>query len=100
MTIQPPRNGHRYQVLSYERVSKEEAQTGSFTFETQSLRIRDKLDQLFGHHRYEIRSFRDDGLSGGYGPEPTGVERRTRKSLKLVEAELKTGSYDCLIVYS
>jgi site-specific DNA recombinase len=95
-----PKNGIRPIGIAYQRVSKEEAATGSFTFETQTQRIREKLDQIYGRGKYDLKEFRDDGISGAYGPAPTGVERRTRPTLTHLVEELETGTYDFLIVYS
>ena len=88
----PPRNGYRHQVLAYQRVSREEAQTGGFTFQTQSARIRERMDSLYGPGNYDLEVLKDDGLSGAFGPEPTAVERRTRPTLKVVAAKLASGS--------
>lgn len=99
-TGKPPKNGYRYRILSYQRVSREEAASGSFTFETQTLRIRETLERRYGAGAFDLEELRDDGISGGYGPEPTGVERRTRPTLKTIAAKLRTGGYDCLVIYN
>ncbi len=95
----PPRDGARYKVIVYLRVSKDDALTGSFTFETQRKRIAEMLDRRYGSGNYLTEELVDDGLSGGYGPEATGVERRTRPSLKTLTQKLQSRAYDCLIVY-
>ena len=95
----PPKDGVRYKVIAYVRVSNEEARTGSHTFETQGDRIRERLDELFGPGNYELVTLRDDGVSGGYGPQATGVEKRVRKTLRQLQQELRTGTYDVFIVY-
>lgn len=98
--VPPPKNGHRYKVLAYLRVSREEEQTGSHTFQTQQLRIGEKLDALLGGPtQYETVLLKDDGVSGGYGPQATGIEKRVRKTLRQVQDELHTGAYDLFIVY-
>ncbi len=94
----PPRNGHRYQVIAYLRVSHD-LQEGNFTFDTQLSRIREKLDRVYGRDRYDLEVYQDNGLSGGYGPSPTGVQKRTRPTLRELEAKLTSGQYDCLAVY-
>ena len=96
--ISIPRNGSRYQVLAYLRVSNA-LQQDNHTFETQEKKIREKLDDRYGSGRYEIKIYKDDGLSGGYGPMPSGIEKRTRPSLKAMEQDIKSGLYDALIVY-
>jgi site-specific DNA recombinase len=98
--LNAPKNGDRYRALSYQRVSRDSEETGSHTFETQSQRIRERLDDICGRGGYDLVELADDGVSGGYGPEPTGIERRTRPTLKKLVNELKTGRYDLLIVYS
>jgi site-specific DNA recombinase len=95
-----PRNGTRFKVLAYQRVSVHEDQTGSHTFETQNQRIREKLDVLYGAGNYDYREITDNGLSGAYGLVPTPVQRKTRRSLKVIADELLKGNYDCFIVYS
>ena len=94
-----PRNGYRYRVLSYQRVSKEKETTGSHTFETQTLRIRQKLDETFGLDRYDLVEVSDDGLSGAYGFRPTGRMKKTRPSLQRIKAELLGGTFDAFVVY-
>ena len=94
-----PRNGYCYRVLSYQRVSKEKETTGSHTFETQTLRIRQKLDETFGSDRYDLVEVADDGLSGAYGFRPTGRIKKTRPSLQHIKTELLGETYDAFIVY-
>jgi site-specific DNA recombinase len=96
----PPRNGHRYHVLAYQRVSMHEDRTGGHTFETQSLRIGEKLDQLYGEDGYDLEMLTDNGISGAYGLTPTGRQKRTRPSLRAIADKLGSGLYDCFIVYS
>ncbi len=95
-----PRNGHRFKVLQYERVSQDDEKTGSFTFETQPERIRQWLDNNLGLGNYDVIVYRDNGVSGGYGPEATGVEKRTRSTLREIAEKLRTKEFDILIVYS
>lgn len=95
-----PRNGFRFKVLAYQRVSVHEDQTGSHTFETQSQRIREKLDVLYGVGGYDLETLTDNGISGAFGVVPTGVQRKTRPSLRTITDKLGTSSYDCLIVYN
>jgi DNA invertase Pin-like site-specific DNA recombinase len=94
-----PRNGHRYQVVTYIRVSHE-LQSDNHTFETQILRIREKLDARYGPDNYDIKAYQDEGLSGGYGPEKTRLQKRTRPTLKQIAADLDSGAYDCLAFYA
>ena len=49
-----PRNGLRYQVLAYLRVSND-LQQDNHTFETQENRVREKLDDRYGVGRYDIK---------------------------------------------
>lgn len=99
LSLKAPKNGHRYLVLSYQRVSRDSGETGSHTFETQSRRIRECLETLCGSTPFDVVEFDDDGLSGGYGPEPTPLERRTRPGLKELVAQLRTRKYDLFMVY-
>ena len=84
------RRNRPVRVLAYMRVSKQEEVTGSFTFETQRLRIKEKLDQHYGVDHYTLETLLDNGVSGGYGARPTGVERRTRPTMEIVEEKLKS----------
>ena len=97
--IPAPKNGARHQVIAYYRVSKREAFSGSHTLDTQETRIRQYLDQRLGAGSYDVKPFSDDGVSGGYGPHPTGSEKRTRPTLAEISALLLTGKYDIFIVY-
>ena len=94
-----PRSGGRFRVLAYMRVSRDEAVTGSHTFETQETRIREKLDRTYGSGRYDLLLIKDDGISGGYGLEPMFHEKKVRPELKRVQEELATGQYDAIAVY-
>jgi site-specific DNA recombinase len=95
-----PRNGFRFNVLAYMRVSVNEERTGSHTFETQRERIRQKLDAVYGLDSYDIEVLTDNGISGAYGPVPTVLQRGTRESLRQIQTKLLSGRYDCLIVYN
>ncbi|HEY3411730.1 MAG TPA: recombinase family protein [Armatimonadota bacterium] len=97
--LTPPRDGSVYRVGAYVRVSVDDERNGSHTFETQRARITEKLDRIYGKGNYVADEFIDNGLSGGYGPEPTGSEKRTRPGFKKFETALKTGAYDAMIVY-
>jgi DNA invertase Pin-like site-specific DNA recombinase len=99
LTTLPPKNGNTFLVLIYLRVSMDDTRTGSHTFETQMQRIVERLDATYGPGNYEAVTLQDNGVSGGYGPQPTGVEKRTRPGLQKVVAELATGRYDGFIVY-
>src|SRR3954470_22983934 len=94
-----PKDGICYRVLAYMRVSKEEKKTKSHTFETQRQRIDERLLQKFGLGNFEVEYLIDDGLSGGYGPTKTGLEKRVRKTLRTMQQKLHSGAYDLLIVY-
>jgi site-specific DNA recombinase len=96
--IGQPRNGDRYKVLAYLRVSHARAED-NHTFETQRERIVEKLNRLYGADCYDMEVMEDDGLSGAYGPAATGVEKRIRKSLPVIEAKLCSGQYDCFAIY-
>ncbi len=95
-----PRDGHRIQVLAYQRVSTNDDHSGSHTFETQSLRIREKLDQHYGVDGYDLEVLTDNGISGAYGLTPTGRQKRVRPTLRLIADKLASGSFDCFIVYN
>src|SRR3712207_5839435 len=98
--LKAPKNGVRYKVLSYQRLSISSEESGSHSFETQSQRITERLEELCGATGYDLLELKDDGRSGGYGPVATRLERRTRPTLKQLVEELETGTYDVLIVYS
>lgn len=97
--IEAPRNGVRYCIHSYQRVSKEENLTGSHTFETQTLRIRQALDERFGKDNYDLVETVDDGLSGAYGFRPSARVKQIRPKLGEIKKELLTRKYDAFIVY-
>jgi DNA-binding NarL/FixJ family response regulator len=80
------------------RVSND-LQNDNHTFETQESLIRRKLDSVYGAGSYDIKFYQDEGLSGAFGPRPTGVEKRTRPNLVLIENDLRSGSYDAMAVY-
>lgn len=96
----PPRNGLRHQALIYTRVSREEAATGSHTLATQGTRVRETFDRLLGRGNYDAVEYRDDGLSGALGADPTAMERRTRKTLQTIRAEVLSGKWDYLGIYA
>jgi site-specific DNA recombinase len=86
-------------VVSYLRVSHD-LQADNYTFETQEKRVREKLDSHYGPNTYDLTIYKDDGLSGGFGPVATGIQKRTRPTLRKLEQEIKGGCYDCLAVYN
>lgn len=98
-TLLPPRNGHRYEVVAYLRVSHN-LQADNYTFETQKSRIEEKLDHHYGSGRYNLTVYQDDGLSGAFGPVASGIQNRTRPQLKQIQQEIKENRYDCLAIYS
>ena len=98
-TFSPPKNGNRYVVVAYLRVSLEEARTGSKTLETQEARVREYLHRQFGLNNIELLIYKEDGGSGGYGPEKTGIEKRTRPVFKKATNRVKEGDCDIWIVY-
>lgn len=93
-----PRDGRVFRVLTYLRVSREAAED-NHTFETQRQRIAEKLDAVYGPSCWEAEEFCDDGISGAYGPRATGLERRTRPTLRLLQEKIVSGRYDALVVY-
>ena len=95
-----PKNGARYRVAIYERVSRPTSVTGSHTFETQMPRIVEMLDRRLGSGRYEVVCFGEDGQSGGLGPAPTGTQRRVRPDLVRLKEALETRAFDFLAFYS
>ena len=94
-----PRNGLRFRVLGYMRVSLDEATTGSHTFETQEQRIRETLDRRYGVGQYDLELEKENGLSGSYGFEPTAQQKKVRPLFAKVKKMLETGEYDSFVVY-
>lgn len=94
-----PKDGRTYRIVGYIRVSKDELWSGSKTLETQEARIREYLDKCYGQGCYDLRLFRDDGVSGASGLEPTPTQPKTRPSLIEIKALLNSKAYDALIVY-
>ena len=101
--IQPvtrkPHHGELFKIALYCRVSKDDASTGSHTLETQKARELDAADHKFGVGNYTYDLFTDNGLSGGYGHEVTGLQKKTRPTLADIARKLDEGLYDGLIVY-
>lgn len=95
-----PKNGARYRVAIYERVSRPTSITGSHTFETQMPRILEMLDRRLGAGRYKVVCFGEDGQSGGLGPAPSGTQRRVRPDLVRLQKALETHAFDHLAFYS
>ncbi len=98
-SIRLPRNGTQYKILIYCRVSKDDAKTGSHTLETQIVRAVEAADRKFGVGNYTYEILTDDGLSGGYGHEVTGMQKKTRPTLKKIAEMLDTKIYDGFIIY-
>lgn len=94
----PPRNGQRYRVLGYRRVSNERG-SDNYTFDTQEARVIEKLDRHYGRGNYDLELLEDDGLSGHYGPRKTGIQKRVRATLQEIENRLREGSFDAFVVY-
>ena len=95
-----PRDGVRMRFMAYMRVSKDDAITGSHTFVTQELRIRECLDRACGVGNYDLELVRDDGVSGSTALRPTTLEPRVRKSLPGLVEKIASERYDGLIVYA
>lgn len=89
----------RVQVAAYLRVSTD-LQAENHSLETQENRVREKLDSHYGPHAYDLTIYKDDGLSGGYGPIASGIQQRTRPTLKKLGEAILEGRYACLAVYS
>src|SRR5690606_27559310 len=85
------------QVLAYVRVSKDVP--GSHSPESQLGVINKACDTKYGPGTYELHVLEDSDISGGYGPTPTGVERRTRKTLQLISERVLARRYDAMVVY-
>jgi len=86
-------------IIGYLRVSKERDSTGSFTFETQENRIRQSLDLKYGKGKYTLTFIQDDGLSGGLGMTPTGVQSKVRPSLQRIADIVRANECTGVIVY-
>ncbi len=99
LTTRKPKNGVLFNVIAYVRVSKDDELTGSHTLETQLARIREICDRKFGPGGYTFEMFQDDGISGGYGHAPTGMQKKTRPTLTRIAERLATGRYDALAFY-
>jgi len=95
-----PKNGGRFRVLAYLRVSVAEARTGGHTLETQQARLAQKFDQVYGAGRWDMEVRQDDGVSGGLGIRPTRVSRKIRPGLAQCAVLLETRAYDAFAVYN
>jgi DNA-binding NarL/FixJ family response regulator/DNA invertase Pin-like site-specific DNA recombinase len=97
--LQWPRNGRRYRVATYERVSRPTEVTGSHSFDTQLPAIIRKLDFVYGEGNYDLVNFSDDGVSGGYGAVPTIGQHRTRRGFALMWEQIRQGQFDAVAAY-
>ena len=90
----------RPHFLCYVRVSVDRETTGSHTFETQENRIIECLDRKCGRDQYTTEWFKDDGVSGGLGMKPTGIQRNVRPTLQIMADKICAGGVAALVIYA
>lgn len=101
MSINTKPNSRTEQIrfAGYMRVSRDKEETGSFTFETQEQRIREKLNQVYGRDRFTLKLLSDNGLSGSWGFRPTAAQPHVRLALCEVVKMIENDEVDGVIVY-
>lgn len=99
INTKPNSRTNKIRFAGYMRVSRDKEETGSFTFETQEQRIREKLNQIYGEDRYTLKLLSDNGLSGSWGFRPTPAQPRVRPALCEVVKMVENDEVDGVIVY-
>lgn len=95
-----PKNGIRYLLALYMRVSILTTESDSKTFESQFQRMIEAADLRYGKGNYEYVVYSDDGVSGGLGDRITKTQKRIRPGFAQLKNEIESGRFDALFVYA